>query len=277
MDFIITTQKANCRNCYKCIRACPLKAIAFGDDQARVVAEDCILCGRCVQECPQGAQQAASDLPAVRRMVAAGLKVYASVAPSYQAAFPGVSFAQLSAGLKRLGFTAAEETAIGATQVSREYARLLAEGKMENIITTCCPALVLLVEKYYPALVPQLAPVVSPAAAHCRMMKNMFGNRIKTVFIGPCIAKQQEAREGTAINAVLLYGELRDWLAREGVAVVVLSSEAQEIIRVCDRALVLYHGALQGEVSGADMNEQTIMHLATGGAAPSAQAIHTEE
>ena len=66
-------------------------------------------------------------------------------------------------------------------------------------------------------------------------------------------------------------------LAREGVAVVVLSSEAQEIIRVCDRALVLYHGALQGEVSGADMNEQTIMHLATGGAAPSAQAIHTEE
>ena len=50
-------------------------------------------------------------------------------------------------------------------------------------------------------------------------------------------------------------------LAREGVAVVVLSSEAQEIIRVCDRALVLYHGALQGEVSGADMNEQTIMHL----------------
>lgn len=217
MDYIITTQRANCRNCYKCIRACPMKAIAFGDDQARVVAEDCVLCGRCVQACPQGAQQVGSDLPAVRRMVAAGLKVYASVAPSYQAAFPEVSFAQLSAGLKRLGFTAAEETAIGATQVSLEYAKLMAEGEMENIITTCCPSLVLLVEKYYPDLVPQLAAVASPAVAHCRMMKSMFGNRIKTVFIGPCIAKHQEAREGTAIHAVLQYSELKDWFAREGI------------------------------------------------------------
>lgn len=53
-------------------------------------------------------------------------------------------------------------------------------------------------------------------------------------------------------------------LAEEGVAVVVLSSEAQEIIRVCDRALVMYHGALQGELSGAAMNEHDIMRLATG-------------
>lgn len=146
MEPVITTQKANCRNCYKCIRACPLKAIAFAEDQARVVAEDCILCGQCVRVCPQGAPQPVSDLPAVQRMLAAGLKVYASVAPSYQAAFPGVSFAQLSAALKKLGFTGAEETAIGATQVSKEYARLMAQGQMENIITTCCPAVVGLVK-----------------------------------------------------------------------------------------------------------------------------------
>ena len=185
MEPVITTQKANCRNCYKCIRACPLKAIAFAEDQARVVAEDCILCGQCVRVCPQGAPQPVSDLPAVQRMLAAGLKVYASVAPSYQAAFPGVSFAQLSAALKKLGFTGAEETAIGATQVSKEYARLMAQGQMENIITTCCPAVVGLVKRYYPELTPQLAPVVSPAVAHARMMKSMFGSRIKAVFIGP--------------------------------------------------------------------------------------------
>ena len=88
MEPVITTQKANCRNCYKCIRACPLNAIAFAEDQARVVAEDCILCGQCVRVCPQGAPQPVSDLPAVQRMLAAGLKVYASVAPSYQAPFP---------------------------------------------------------------------------------------------------------------------------------------------------------------------------------------------
>ena len=217
MDPIITTQKANCRNCYKCIRGCPLKAIAFGDDQARVVAEDCVLCGRCVAECPQGAQQAQSDLPSVRRMVSAGLKVYASVAPSFQAAFPGVSFSQLSAALKKLGFTGVEETAIGATRVSQEYAALMAQGKMESILSTCCPAAVLLVERYYPQLTHLLAPVASPAVVHARMMKGMFGSRIKCVFIGPCIAKQQEARERAAINAVLRFDELAAWLEKEGI------------------------------------------------------------
>jgi ribose transport system ATP-binding protein len=53
-------------------------------------------------------------------------------------------------------------------------------------------------------------------------------------------------------------------LADEGVAVIVLSSEAQEIIRVCDRTLVMYHGALQGELVGMAMNEHDIMRLATG-------------
>lgn len=53
-------------------------------------------------------------------------------------------------------------------------------------------------------------------------------------------------------------------LADRGVAVIVLSSEAQEIIRVCDRALVMYHGNIQGEVKGASMNEHAIMRLATG-------------
>lgn len=54
-------------------------------------------------------------------------------------------------------------------------------------------------------------------------------------------------------------------LAAENIAVVVLSSEAQEIIRVCDRALVMYHGTIQGEVAGKTMNEHGIMRLATGG------------
>ena len=54
-------------------------------------------------------------------------------------------------------------------------------------------------------------------------------------------------------------------LAQEGVAIVVLSSEAQEIIRVCDSSLVMYHGRIVGHVSGEGMNEKHIMYLATGG------------
>ncbi|WP_188208208.1 sugar ABC transporter ATP-binding protein [Alkalibacillus aidingensis] len=54
-------------------------------------------------------------------------------------------------------------------------------------------------------------------------------------------------------------------LADQKIAVIVLSSEAQEIIRVCDRTLVMYHGAIQGELVGEDMTEHQIMTLATGG------------
>lgn len=54
-------------------------------------------------------------------------------------------------------------------------------------------------------------------------------------------------------------------LADENIAVIVLSSEAQEIVRICDRAIVMYHGAIQGEVFDKTMNEHDIMRLATGG------------
>jgi ribose transport system ATP-binding protein len=54
-------------------------------------------------------------------------------------------------------------------------------------------------------------------------------------------------------------------LAEEDIAIIVLSSEAHEIIRLCDRTFVMFHGAMQGEVRGQEMTEQKIMHLATGG------------
>ena len=54
-------------------------------------------------------------------------------------------------------------------------------------------------------------------------------------------------------------------LSENGVGVVILSSEAQEIIRLCDRAMVMYHGRVRGELSGENLNEHAIMLLATGG------------
>ena len=54
-------------------------------------------------------------------------------------------------------------------------------------------------------------------------------------------------------------------LADEGVAIVILSSEAQEIIRLCDRALVMYHGAIAGELQRSQMSETVMMHMATSG------------
>ena len=81
MDDYIKLKKSNCKNCYKCIRNCPVKSIRFSDHQANIVSEECILCGRCFVACPQSAKEVRDDLPAARALLSSGAPVYASVAP----------------------------------------------------------------------------------------------------------------------------------------------------------------------------------------------------
>jgi iron only hydrogenase large subunit-like protein len=232
---IIQSIEANCKNCYNCIRHCPVKAIKFQNEQATVLEDECILCGSCYLVCPQKAKKIESDVDLIKGYIEGKQKVYASLAPSYVSAFPKASFAQISSALKKLGFASVEETAIGAAQVSAQYAKLMREGGMKNIISTCCPTAVLLVEKYYPDLIGYLAPVVSPAIAHARMMKNVYGPRIKTVFIGPCISKKHEASKSSDINATLLFDELRDWLDEAGIACDETDSHPAEMRAVINR------------------------------------------
>lgn len=214
---IIQLKEANCKNCYKCIRHCEVKSISFHDDQARILEDECVLCGKCTLICPQNAKQIASDVSKVRTWLDQGETVCVSLAPSFVGAFPGVTFGQLAGALKQLGFARVEETAIGATEVSEAYSRIAARGELPNLITTCCPSVVLLVEKYFPDLLPQLAQVPSPAVTHARQMKAAYGEKIKTVFIGPCISKKAEALRSDAMDAVLLYDEVREWFKAESV------------------------------------------------------------
>lgn len=220
MENIIGLKKANCKDCYKCIRNCPVKSISYHDEQVNILESECIYCGNCLLVCPQNAKYFYSDLPKVQQAIKAGEKLYVSVAPSYIAAFRGANILTLSYALKQLGFTHVEETAVGAAKVTREYAKLIAKHNMTNIITTACPSINLLVEKYYPELVDQLAPVVTPAVAHARMIKQIYGTRAKVVFIGPCISKKYECfdpESGRALFAVLNFEELKGWLEKEDI------------------------------------------------------------
>lgn len=216
---IIQLKEANCKNCYKCIRHCDVKSITFHDDQARILEDECVLCGKCTLICPQNAKQIQNDVQKVCAMIDRGEKVYASLAPSFVAAFPEATFATLVNALKRLGFADAEETAIGATAVSDEYSRLVEDGRMPNLITTCCPTVNLLVEKYFPDLLDQLAPVPSPAVAHAKMLREAYGENIRVIFIGPCISKKYEGEKSGVIDAVLMYDELREWLHKECIPI----------------------------------------------------------
>ena len=211
-------KKSNCVNCYKCIRHCPVKSIKYSTGQAQIVSDECILCGQCFVVCPQNAKEIRNDVPHAIELLKEG-NVIASVAPSFVANYPGATIATMEKALKRLGFSAVEETAIGASIVKTEYENIIREGKQEVIISTCCHSVNTLVEKYYPEVLPYLATVLSPMQAHCQKVKQENPGA-KTVFIGPCISKKAEAEAYPGyVDCVLTFEELSDWLKQEGVSI----------------------------------------------------------
>ena len=175
---VIDFKDARCRHCYKCVRNCEVKAILVRNEQAHIMEDNCIHCGHCLEVCPQNAKTFASDMERVKGYLGQGKRVIISIAPSYLGVLEYEKPGQVVSALKKLGFYEVRETAEGAALVTREYRKLLAEGRMKNIITTCCPSVNDLVEKYYPSLTPLLAPVVSPMVAHGRLIKSIYGEDV---------------------------------------------------------------------------------------------------
>ena len=213
----LTLKKSNCKNCYKCIRHCPVKAIRFSGNQAHIIGNECILCGHCFVVCPQNAKEIVDGTEKARVLLQSGDPVMVSLAPSFIANYEGVGIESMRRALKKLGFLDVEETAIGATIVKTEYERMLREEDRDIIITSCCHSVNLLIQKYFPSCLEYLADVMSPMQAHCADIKKRMPNA-KTVFIGPCVAKKDEAEyyEGL-VDAVLTFEELTNWLKAEGI------------------------------------------------------------
>ena len=217
MPNCLTLKKSNCKNCYKCIRHCPVKAIRFSGNQAHIIGNECILCGQCFVVCPQNAKQIVDETEKVRVLLQSGNPVVVSLAPSFVANYDGVGINAMRDALQKLGFYDVEETAIGATIVKKEYERMLKEDKRDIIITSCCHSINLLIQKYFPAELEYLADVVSPMQAHCMDIKKRFPNA-KTVFIGPCVSKKDEAEHYEGIvDAVLTFEELTQWLKEANI------------------------------------------------------------
>jgi len=210
---IITTQQAECRDCYRCLRYCPVKSISFITKQAKIDEDRCILCGRCVVECPQKAKVYRDNTEKVLAMLGEEEPVVLSIAPSYLASFNSAPN-QLFQEICKAGFADVEETAVGAALTSSEYRRLLqtSHWKGKTGLSTCCPVIVHLVEKYFPRLQKNLLPVISPMVAHGRLIKEKYGDNCRVVFAGPCIAKLQEAEE-YGLDAALTFGQLKVLLA----------------------------------------------------------------
>ena len=212
MNSCLALKKSNCKNCYKCIRHCPVKSIKFSGNQAHILEDECILCGQCFVVCPQNAKEIVSETEKVKVMLMAGDKVIVSLAPSFIANYDGVGINAMKKALKQLGFFDVEETAVGATIVKQEYERMLEKEERDIVISSCCHSVNLLIQKYFPNELQYLADVVSPMQAHCKDIKKRYPDA-KTVFIGPCVSKKDEAQRYPGIvDAVLTFEELTNWL-----------------------------------------------------------------
>ena len=215
-QYPIYTAEAECQDCYKCVRHCPVKAIRLKDGHAMVLPERCIACGTCVAVCPAQAKHIRDDRGRAKHLLSAGRPVYVSLAPSWASEFAGITPAQMVASLQALGFRGASETALGAQEVSAATAERLEDGGL--FLSSACPAAVSYIEKYMPEHVEAITGLFSPLLAHCRLLREHFGQDIGIVFIGPCVAKKGEAdSHPELLDIALTFEDLRTWFDESGI------------------------------------------------------------
>jgi len=210
---LVYTIKELCRTCYTCVRECPAKAIRIVGGQAEVIADRCIACGNCTKVCSQGAKVFLDTTGRVINLIESGERTAAIIAPSFPAEFQEITDYRVFVGMVRsLGFSLVAEVSFGADLVAHRFGSLMSGDRY--YISSDCPSIVNYVRFYHPDLVDHLAPVVSPMVATSRVMRKKYGDNLKIVFIGPCIAKKAESQE---IDEAITFLELRDLFQRSGI------------------------------------------------------------
>ena len=225
----VYTIENECQDCYKCVRHCPVKAIRIVGGKASVIPEACVACGECVKVCPAHAKKIRNDLARLRQLLDSSTKVYASIAPSFAAYFKGVTIGQLAAALKEIGFAGVSETAHGAEAVSAHVSKLLEEcPETPFMVSSACPAAVDMIRKYLPEWAKFISPLPSPVRAHCKLLKEKYGDDIKVVFFGPCAAKKNESdAHPDQLALALVFPVLQQLLEEKGVLPEFVQQEAE--------------------------------------------------
>ncbi len=210
---ILQFRTANCKNCYKCIRNCPVKAIRVENQQAQIIEDQCILCEKCTSVCPQHAKVEHDDIPDIQKEIAVGKKVIASVHPAYLVRYGWNSVHLLEEKLQKMGFWKVFDAAQGAAMMKQEYTRILeAQHQQKMMISSNCPVVVRLIEKKYPHLTEYLAPVCSAMQMHAQYLREQYPDAV-LVYVSPCISVMSELKEQQAqMDYVITFRELSNWM-----------------------------------------------------------------
>lgn len=225
----IYTEITECQDCYKCIRHCPVKSIKVEDGHAKIMEEDCILCGSCYLACPVGAKKIRNDLPRAQKAVKDNENVILSIAPSFVGEMPGVTPEKLIHAAKMLGFSAVSETALGAQEVSRHTTQVLGTAENGIFISSACPTMVEYIRKYKAQYSQHVNDHLSPLLTHCSMLKDLYGDDCTIIFAGPCISKKREAdlREDL-LHTSISFDDLSLWFKQEGIDPASLIAEERD-------------------------------------------------
>ncbi len=214
----IVTYKERCRRCYSCVRSCPVKAIKVDGGFAQIIYDRCIGCGNCLS-CPQKAKVIVDRMALTQEMLASGAPVVAVLGCSFPAFFHDLLPGQLVAALKSLGFCEVHEGAYGAKMIADSYRSALGSAD-RPLISSHCSAVVDLIERHYPTLVPNIMPVVSPMIAMGRFIKSVLGEETRVIYVSTCIAAKFEIQgeASGAIDVVLTYQEIDKLFKNRGIS-----------------------------------------------------------
>ncbi|MBI2355290.1 MAG: sigma 54-interacting transcriptional regulator [Deltaproteobacteria bacterium] len=215
----IVTYKERCRRCYSCVRTCPVKAIKVDQGFAEIIYDRCIGCGNCLA-CPQNAKVVVDRMVRTQELLTSGAPVVVVLGCSFPAYFHALSPGQLVAGLKSLGFREVHEGAHGARMIAAGYRQALGEAD-RPLLSSHCPAVVDLIERHYPGLLPNLIGTVSPMIAMGRFIKGVLGAETRVVYVSTCIAAKFEVQSdesANAIDVVLTYQEIDKLFKSRGIS-----------------------------------------------------------
>lgn len=214
----IVTYKERCKQCYSCVRSCPVKAIKVDEGYAQIIYDRCIGCGNCLS-CPQHAKVIVDRMVRTQEILSSGSPVVAVLGCSFPAFFHPLKPGQLVAALKSLGFSEVHEGAFGAKMIAATYRDTINASNIP-LISSHCPAVVDLIERHYPSLIPNIMPIISPMIAMGRFIKSVLGSETKVVYVSTCIAAKFEIQSevSDAIDVVLTYQEIEKLFKNRGIA-----------------------------------------------------------
>lgn len=238
---------SKCKECGACARACPYNAIVVTErpcyaacpvqaiswnaaNICQIDEERCINCGACLRACPFGAISDMSWVAQVIHTINTSEETYAIVAPSIQGQFEGEPLPKIMKAIEAMGFTKCLEVASGADAVAYYEAKELLHHKEtgQPMTTSCCPAFVNMLKIHFPQQhAENKSTTVTPMMATARKIKKEHPNA-HVVFIGPCVAKKQEAMQSvSAVDYVLTFEEVAAMLVAKGIDIETMDADME--------------------------------------------------